>query len=508
MAGPITWRNVTGFDPALASRPLAQAQDSFNDSFGILNKLIQQREATDASNVVTQQENQKNAYLNLLSSAKDPAALAQLQQSGALDQAFQALPPAMQAQVRDAREQRLSTVQDLFTKNRAFAKEEQDARDEPGVLEFQRLLAAGDAAGAKANLEANQYRNEAPLYEALNKAEQDEIQRARGNLRFGEEVTGWGRAAESHADSIATNAARRGLIGIQGQNAQLELTERKQTAEDRAADRNVQKLAATAQAEYRQRQFQARQGLGQLAKAHGMPLDSTGAPDYDNLTTDQIGQLDALAVANGLPKTSEVFGGDTRQAQSFYQSLFGKVPAEVLARNQQKVFAGFDTTGTTASMGNDAYLATLERARQDTLQEELDANNWMLPGTGQSQALLEKIVPNIGGMIDKHSGNDPEEDIGAMVTAVTDVAQNGIPVNVDSKTVKIVPPAAWIEAEIRAAKGGILNDDARAKNFLKNLTLRMQAANTKEMMAQMEESKHAKRNRDVRKKLKENLLQK
>jgi hypothetical protein len=148
----ITWRTVLGESLANVARPFEMARQSFNDGFGALNRVLDQRNAGEAEMAKQTQDTNQANYADLVSTIarpEDAVALApQLQAQRAL------LSPAARAATRDAVDNRTGAVMKQITDRRNFALDEQKAAETPLRTEIG-MLALKDPKAAMALLEAN-----------------------------------------------------------------------------------------------------------------------------------------------------------------------------------------------------------------------------------------------------------------------------------------------------------------------------------------------------------------
>jgi len=154
MATPITWRNVSGSTGGSEAAALLRgAQSSMDGAFTNFDKILKERQANNIANAGVVEENQKQAFLNLMASAKTPDQLAAMQ--GEIDAAYGGMSTANQAATRDAQAARLATIQGRVIQDRQFQQGETDARNKPLLDQAMAAAAAGDGLGVAAIESAN-----------------------------------------------------------------------------------------------------------------------------------------------------------------------------------------------------------------------------------------------------------------------------------------------------------------------------------------------------------------
>jgi len=126
----ITWRNIEAPSFSDSLKAGALAQQSFNAGFDNLNKILQERQATQEANWQTNQDNLKQGFLDALYGAKTPEELAALQQSGQLNQMLQGMAPQTREALRGQDEQRRTDLMNQLTQQQQFtdAQKEREAR--------------------------------------------------------------------------------------------------------------------------------------------------------------------------------------------------------------------------------------------------------------------------------------------------------------------------------------------------------------------------------------------
>ena len=237
MADPITWRSISGFNPADAYRPMEGARDAFNSSFGILNKLLEQRESLDEKNYQNQMDNAQSGYMNLLQSLTSPEAFVTAQQSGQLQQAFGALAPSIQNRVRGEDEKRLAYLQDSLIKRQQFDEGQLEHERKPARQAYLSSIFNQDKGRQAELLQQNPWLADmADISEKqikFNRETQEFEWKGNQERRAGAQA---GRAAEAHAADMRYK-------GQQFTLGQLQLDEAQAAAQEAARVRDEQRQA-------------------------------------------------------------------------------------------------------------------------------------------------------------------------------------------------------------------------------------------------------------------------
>lgn len=146
MGQPITWQGLRyTADNTAGTNLLGMAQKSINNAFDPFEKILQQQEGFAANQAGMLREANKQAFLEALSQAKTPEALAQLQASGQLDAMKARLTPESLAAVRGADEARLTSLRDQVGATQKF----DDARAEFALRPLKEAIGVNLAAGTK-----------------------------------------------------------------------------------------------------------------------------------------------------------------------------------------------------------------------------------------------------------------------------------------------------------------------------------------------------------------------
>jgi len=381
MAGPITWRNVSGPSPAEAARPLQIAQQSFNGAFDALGNIIKQREATDASNVLATDEAAKQAFLERLNGARTPDELTAMQPD--ILAARAALSPRNQAATRGADEARIASLRTNITAGNKFADDQLD-REQAPIRDSILSAAQRDPAKALALIEANPgLRNAAELHKAITNREQD-------LTRFGWEKDRHGFAVDQNQRANAADARSAQSHGINIQTSQLQLNEAQQKAADNEEVRRLETRLADFASNYQASTAGARSAIeGEAAAFKDLPRNGDGSLNVNRMTPEQKAALNTRLTAKGLPTTDIIETGDTEATRNFLTTLREEgVRPSTIARIQSQVGPAL-STAPQALVGNDADNAA-RAARVSEAEDEVLADRYGSISTKPHQDKLLK----------------------------------------------------------------------------------------------------------------------
>lgn len=300
MATPITWQNINAPSLADASRPLESAQRSINGSFDILDNLMLNERKVDAANVATEQNANKQAYLDLLQGYSTPEALEAARLDGTLQQRMQALSPNMRAQVRGADEARLASVRNQVTQGQQFGDTQRARQYEPLRQKVLSLAAQGNDKDALEILSANpDMPNAADITKAIVTGKQN--------------TQKFGRDMQVIDSNLQTADADRKLKVFQSDAAELALGAAKtDAAEKEVIDRVVGERLKS----FNNSMSQMKLGLQSTAKDFGVPLDDAGMPDVTKLAPDQLAAFQQALKQRGLdtPMSSSAAVKETKDS--------------------------------------------------------------------------------------------------------------------------------------------------------------------------------------------------
>ena len=139
MSQPITWRNVEAPDSRSAPKFMDGAASSVNTGFDIFNKIIQQRQAIDQSNVTALNEVGKQNYLDQVQGITTAEGMAAAQPT--LEQARAALDPTSRAAVRGAGDARLTSLYQQAAAKTTFDDQRRVLAERPVQMQISGLAA-------------------------------------------------------------------------------------------------------------------------------------------------------------------------------------------------------------------------------------------------------------------------------------------------------------------------------------------------------------------------------
>jgi hypothetical protein len=480
MAGPITWRNVTGPSLADASRPLDSAARLIDNAFSNVGNVLEKQTQTGMDNWDQVKENNTQDFLNKIYSAQGAEGFKALQDSGELDRMLAANGAQIdRAAARSAMDGRLTTLQNRDRQGWEYDNAALDQREAPVVDQIKGLIAQGKLEEAKPLIGGLSTRNQAGMFTSLDARTQLELSRDRDAQRFG-----WDKATAEFQEQTRPEELKSLQLGntgkeLQNQNTKLsnaalraDALERKQTSELQGA---VAEAALTYQAE-RNRIGDA---MGSIARANNLPVNALGQPDFASYTNAQLDQFDQVAaqtkarypgISINIPKARDFVGGDTAAGNRFFQSLVDskKYKPAVITKFKDSILSSFSSVGDSTLVGNDAANQALANAQQRVVLNEETQNNWFTPGNASARSSYEDLANNVPNLIDKTSGFGVEEDVAPLQNLVFEMATRGIEVKgADGKKKFVSPPANVIRAAIRQAEGGWFSDAKRADNARK-----------------------------------------
>ncbi len=470
MAEPITWRNVTGTTPAEALRPIQAAQQSFTDSLGSLEKMLlnaQQQATNIETRKLDETEQQYRTFLESFANPNDLLAARAEQQ-----RRFEALDPRIQARVREADEQRFSSLADMRTKELAISDDDRKREEEPIRDNVLTLAYAGNYDNALNVLAQNpNIRDQASLVKAIEDAR-----------RTGEEFT-WKEAAEK--DRVASSKLGR-------QEAELRIKSAKQAEADAAEQRALENAMASRIRDFRTQQqiigeqygvFARQKGFGGYVLPNGridiaqlQKLSGTDKTAYDDFRT--------KARDAGLLPFDNLMISDTQAGDIAFRELAGtgKYSASALEKARAGFRSSFDSNGDPL-VGEDKRRADRQAATKQVNLERDIAEGWSLPGSPKAQEMQERLTTDLEKKINTSDGFDSADDLPALRTAIGEVLSQGIEVN----GVKVVPSEQLILTALNGANGSWFVDGkgwgftGRDSKFIAKLKA---LADTPEMRAQ------------------------
>lgn len=390
MAGPITWRNVTGGGEgqSTAARGFAQAGNTIGGAFDAFNKIIAGIEGTDAANALAREEVQKQNFLDSLQGAATPEQLAALSPALQAERALLSAPA--RAATRNAEEARLTSLRQQETAGNAYLDQKLDRENAPIVDQIGVLAAKGDVTGASALIQANpQLRKQAELMKAVVGGERDLKRFGFEEAREGRSAAADARQAEQHRMNQAVGA--------------LDLDEKRFNAQERTQLRSFDQTLAEESAAYQAATGESKLVIGNVANRLGLKVNGDGTPAYNSYEDADKARLNAALIAEGKPTLDTITAGDTAAAANAKQRLLqaGATQAQ-LATLLPRIASAFNTTPM-AEIGNDAAATARKSAIDDAAADEARARLGVVSTPETIKGLREAAQP----LLDRLAG-DPK----------------------------------------------------------------------------------------------------
>jgi hypothetical protein len=509
MAGPITWRTVNGPSLAEAGRPMESAQRSFDNAFTGLGGVLKQQEATDQANWNQVRENNTQDFLNKLYSAQGADGFKALQDSGELDRMLAANGAQIdRAAARSAMDGRLGTLQQRDVAGINYKNTMDDNAQAPEVRRIQMLtLTNPDAAAAELAAKPD-LRAAVQLAQGIDARKQTLTDRDRANTRFtwDTDAQKWKADDAAQKELLRPFEVQAAQLGVQSKRMQnsltgLQITDAKLSASDKDEARRLENQLASAVQARRQNVESDGRMMGIIARNANLPVNAAGLPDFSKYTTEQLDAFDAAASTNRqvtVPKARDFMEGDTAAANTFLSNLerSNQFRPALLQKFRDQIRSNFDSTVGSSLVGNDAAAARLDSARNQVMLEETKANNWHIPGSPTARTDYEPLANEVPNLIDKASGNSPEEDIGYVQNFVFEMATRGVETKPGSG-VFITPPTNVVRNAIRSSKGGWAFDNARANEARKKVEDYLKTPGAQKQVAEAEQAAVLLRNQRV-----------
>jgi hypothetical protein len=152
----ITWQNVFGESLSNAALPMKYAQESFNNAFSGLDKVIKQREATDTANWEQGSKNNTADFRSAVRAPQNAEEFKALLASGALEKQRQSYGAQIdQTAAANELDGRLATLQGRDTAANTFNESMATSKAAPIIEQYKLLKQSGDNLGAAALMAAN-----------------------------------------------------------------------------------------------------------------------------------------------------------------------------------------------------------------------------------------------------------------------------------------------------------------------------------------------------------------
>lgn len=477
MATPITWQNVQGRSLAEAATPLQYAAQNIGGAFDKLGGVYADYQAQQKKQVDLAAEANVQGFLERLQNVRSPEEVAALQASGELASLRAGLRPQDLAKVRGAEDARVAALMQQTTAKNTFDDAVAKRGADP-VFEAYRLAGLNGDEASQARLLAENpslsgWAGEVEKDKAL---ERKLIEQARSDRL----------APYTEANTIAESQ----LKAVQLKNAE-------RTNNEAEEERRLTVRLATEQQKYLNQQNQQETELGKVAQRLGLPVDPSGRARVSEYTKEQKLALDNEAILSGGQPSDMIRGSDTMMADKMLARLSnsGEFSPQVIMKNRDAIRSSFASNVSTGAVGNDAATIALSRAREKVVMDEQASNNWSAPGSPDARRNYDELAKDVPALIDKTSGNDPEEDIADIQGLLTELAVKGIEV---SKGKFVTPSTNDVRAALRQAQGGWFSDNKRAENVKQILTANMKRPEVVGRIAEAEDLRQYKRKEAVR----------
>lgn len=480
----ITWRNIEAPSIGEVSRAMSVANQTINSGFDSFGNVLKKQEATDQGNWNQVKENNTQDFLNKLYSAQGADGFKALQDSGELDRMIAANGAQIdRAAARSAMDTRLGTLQqrDLDTIN--YGNKVLDNQQAPIMESLKVAAQKGDQKGFDAIVAANpNLRHLSGAYESMRKV--------------GYEIADEGQKAIMRP--LDVQAKKLSNAGQSTTNAlgAINLTKAQQEAADAQQVRAIDNEVAVATQDFQKNKAAIGRNMGTIAKAAGLPVDSSGHPDFSNYNTKDLDAFDAAAANNRqitVPKARDFISGDTKVANTFLTRLqdSGKYRPAVLRKYADSIRSSFDSNASTSSVGNDKFNKQLANAQNQVKFDEADSQNWYAPGADNATTAYEQLAKEAPNLIDKTSGYSSEEDMGDIQAFIGRMGSQGIevaPAIGDQPAKYMIPSVQDMRRAIRTAGGSYFFDGTRAEEAEKNLKKIVKDSFTTKKLIDAEES--------------------
>jgi hypothetical protein len=472
---PITWQNIQAPSNREVFREFAGASDGILGGFDRLSKVFSDREAVNQGVADRGRQAAQEGYLNLLQGYKTPEELQAARMSGVLDQRLAELDPRNQAAVRGSAEARISSLQGQTTANDAFVR---------GQVQAPVLLANAEAEAQNAPITRDIARTALLQQQALQPITNRTAITTANNA---------GAAADLTAQlnpSVASNALLEARL--RATTLPTQLKEAQNTAEDQAL------LAATLEAsqKYQETKLAGRMKLAPVALKLGLPLDSTGAPDYQNMSKAERIKFGSEAIMAGVSKSAtsidDLYSGDTKAANTHLNDL-RKDPRftdGTISRNQAKILGAFNSVTIGAPVGDDALAISRRLAQAQVRVTEQDSRNRYAPGSPDALTAYEQLAQTIKSELPENV----KEDLPELQKMLARLSTKGLEVR---KGVFITPSAQDILGAVRGYDKWNFRNARQAEDIESQLKEQLKGSDVTELLRQQEESKAFKRSQAV-----------
>lgn len=397
----LTWKNIDAPDLRGVGLLTEQAGRSLNAGFDNFTNIIKERNKVEDANWNQGKENNIAALRSLVQGARTADEYNALMQSGKVDELSKKFGAQIdQKAAFDLIDNRLATLQGKDKAAIDYRKAILEEQSAPIIGDIMTEANSGNIYNAQQKLGKLDPTVRGKVAADIANIEQRDRRDAQGNLSFQQKLEADRRAAEL------------GNIQIQREKANYS---------DEAENRNLQTLLSRAQQahldEVKGRQVQ----VGKIAIGMGLPVDSTGAPRIDDMTSLQRAKFfnKLIVDENIADPESYLRGGDTKAADRFIGSLGGVISPHILAKNRDSIRGAFDSSLGAGTVGRDRAAVELADARTRVAMEEQARNNWNTPNSPDANRNHDEILKLIPDHV-------PESDRESVTRALYEASTKGI----------------------------------------------------------------------------------
>lgn len=386
---PITWRSINGPNPAEALRPLQAATQTFNNSFDILNRVIQERQAANQGVIDRADEAAVLGFREALANARTPEQLAAAQSQ------FDAYREQMSTKARGGvlglEETRGNQLRQNLLADREFGDKDALYRHRATIQAAEAEYARGNQAAGDALLAP--IRGELPNYgELAGKG----VTGSRAATRFDNDQQehkwkGDRNTRENAAEDRARDADR-----LRNQLTEFQISNEKRKQEEQETTDYINQTLNRAASNRQTIAGAMNQAVSKAARelpGLNAPFHSDGTLNVGALNTEQKTLLGHELAIKGLPTLDSLQSGDTAAFKNVMneirQSGRNITPAQIQAANQVGA-AMFDTTAA-ARLGNDAQTAATTEGMESAREEQLSRIYGTVGTKENRQALINKL---------------------------------------------------------------------------------------------------------------------
>jgi hypothetical protein len=491
---PITWKNVDAPSIEGIGALMKDAGANISNGFDALSSVIKGREDTQASNWEAEKANNTRAAIDKLMSTKTPAELEAMKASGELDQfAAQFGDQFDQAKMREAVTGQMKSLRGEQVDSYNHGKTMTAQRSDPLFEEFDQAGERGDLARQDELINQNP---DLPWAKKMAEAQARKDQLAEmEHLRQVNPLKRINEYARAKDEGSEIEHQRQ----IAPQKRGIEITSLKEQADTQRVTHQTKMLereASMAVQAHRTTQHRLGKELGAIGKANGLPVDGQGRLDLDLMDDKQIQFMKKTA-----PDMFKAYAaGDTAAADSFMKSVGSRYDAELVERTRDALRPMFNSNQAETLVGRDADNVLRHAIEQEVVDDEARGANPYVPGSKQALAMYDKLKPMLPDMIDRTTGNSPDEDLPAMGSFLHKMVTEGVLMRDGTR---VTPSELDLREVIGKAEGNWWLDKTRSRRAEAALKVIMEKSGTMDKVAQGLLVQERDRTREVQRKLKE-----